>query len=83
MGRLRAISSMTETSKYSGAWFAMTVSGVQPKVSSAQRAKSITPRCGMVTPLGSPVEPEVYMTYTGSESVTAATAASTAAASSA
>ena len=36
----------------------------------------------MVTPFGSPVEPEVYMTYTGSESVTSATAASTAAASS-
>ena len=48
----------------------MTVPLVQPKVRSAQRAKSSTPRCGMVTPLGAPVEPEVYIIYMGSESVT-------------
>ena len=52
---------MTDTSKYSGAWLAMTVFSSQPKVSAAQSAKWSTPRCGIVTPFGSPVEPEVYM----------------------
>ena len=49
-------------SKWNPDWRPTTEFSVSPKVSTTAWAYSSTPRWGTVTPLGTPVEPEVYMT---------------------
>src|ERR1700761_2792892 len=52
--------SNTDRSKLSGAGLATRSSGPRPVQSAAQSTKVREARCEIITPLGVPVEPEVY-----------------------
>ena len=57
----QAYRSNTLLSKWKPDWRPSTEVSSMPKVSTTARAYSSTPRWGTATPLGTPVEPEVYM----------------------
>src|SRR5437660_7979262 len=55
--------SQTEISKLKGVFCSTRSAEVRGKTSLIQCRRLLTPRWGTITPLGLPVEPEVYRTY--------------------
>src|SRR6266545_4086613 len=56
---------MTDRSNEYGAWSRKTSSAVKPCSATIQATKPASEATATTTPLGTPVDPDVYMTYAG------------------